>query len=534
MSPRRLLFGLALLVAGALLGVLAAEVWHAGDERPASAAQAGGERERPAPAPATAEPIRIGNPDPEPAPELPEATTLNRVFTGVAARVTPAVVFISVQTDAPAELPADGFHDDLPYYPRNRTSAGSGVIVSPEGYIVTNAHVVQDAARIRVLLADKREFDAELVGADATTDLAVIRLLEVNVGADEDEDPLPVATLGDSDAVEVGEWVLAVGSPFRLTGTVTQGIVSALGRQVDIIEDSFRIEDFIQTDAAINPGNSGGALANLRGEVVGIATAIATESGSYEGYGFAVPINLARRVATDLIAYGEVERGYLGVVIRPVTAADAQELGMRRIEGVLIESVARGTSADRAGLRERDVILTVEGEPVDSPNQFQSRIALYHPGDDVAFEIWRGGERFRLSATLIGRDDPVFAQWLNDLGDQRQPAEPPPPEPPADAPLFEAEDWGIRFRDLTPAERRAFGVSGGALVEAVVSGSAADVDGLPAGAVVTRIEERPVGSAEQARAAMAALAEVGAPALLRVRRQNGLTAFYDLQSPYVD
>src|SRR5690606_9645740 len=218
MSPRRLLFGLALLVAGALLGVLAAEVWHAGDERPASAAQAGGERERPAPAPATAEPIRIGNPDPEPAPELPEATTLNRVFTGVAARVTPAVVFISVQTDAPAELPADGFHDDLPYYPRNRTSAGSGVIVSPEGYIITNAHVVQDAARIRVLLADKREFDAELVGADATTDLAVIRLLEVNVGADEDEDPLPVATLGDSDAVEVGEWVLAVGSPFRLTG----------------------------------------------------------------------------------------------------------------------------------------------------------------------------------------------------------------------------------------------------------------------------------------------------------------------------
>jgi serine protease Do len=533
MSPRPLLYGLGLLVVGALLGVLAVQWWRPGDERSAST-QAGGEEQGPAPAPATAEPILIGNPDPAPAPELPEATTINRVFTGVAARVTPAVVFISTQSDLPTELPEDGFHEESPYYPRNRTSAGSGVIVSPEGYILTNAHVVQDAARIRVLLGDKREFDAELVGDDPTTDLAVIRLLEVNVGADEDVAPLPVATLGDSDAVEVGEWVLAVGSPFRLTGTVTQGIVSALGRQVDIIEDSFRIEDFIQTDAAINPGNSGGALVNLRGEVVGIATAIATESGSYEGYGFAVPINLARRVATDLITLGEVERGYLGVVIRPVTAADAQELGMPRIEGVLIESVARGTSADRAGLRERDVLLTIEGEPVDSPNQFQSRIALYHPGDVVALEIWRGGERLRLDAALIGRDDPVFAQWLDDLGDERVPEEAAPPEPPADAPLYDAGDWGVRFRDLTAAERRAFGVSGGAYVETIQSGSAADVDGLPAGAVVTQIEERPVGSAEQARAAMAALAEVGAPALLRVRRRDGLTAFYDLASPYVD
>ncbi|MDX1420276.1 MAG: trypsin-like peptidase domain-containing protein [Rubricoccaceae bacterium] len=534
MSPRRVLVGLVLLGVGALLGVLVAEVWHRGEAAGPPAAEGGEAGEALRPAPAAAAPVQIGNPDAEAAPVLPEATTLNRVFTGVAARVTPAVVFISVQSDLPPEVPADGFHEDLPFYPRNRTSAGSGVIVSPEGYIVTNAHVVQAAARIRVLLADKREFDAELVGADPTTDLAVIRLLEVNVGADEDAEPLPVATLGDSDALEVGEWVLAVGSPFRLTGTVTQGIVSALGRQVDIIENSFRIEDFIQTDAAINPGNSGGALANLSGEVVGIATAIATESGSYEGYGFAVPINLARRVATDLIAFGEVERGYLGVVIRPVTAADAQELGMPRIEGVLIEGVAQGTSADRAGLRERDVLLSVGGEAVDSPNQFQSRIALYHPGDEVEFELWRNGDRLRLGAALIGRDDPVFAQWLDDLGDTRPAAPAPPPEPPADAPLFEAEDWGVRFRDLTPAERRAFGVSEGAYIETVDGGSAADVDGLPSGTVVTQIEDRAVGSAEQARATLAALAEVGSPALLRVRRTDGVTAFYDLQSPYVD
>ncbi len=533
MTTRRVLLGLAFLAAGVLLGVVVAELRHVNvprSEVEASSAQT-------VPSPAAAQEVQIGNPNPPPPPSVPGLISLNTLFKEVSANVTPSVVFIRVETDVPGEstLPDDRFHENPgPFLPRRRTSAGSGVILSPDGYVVTNSHVVEGAARIRVLLNDKREFDAELIGADPTTDLAIVRLLEAN---QEEDDPLPVASLGDSDALEVGEWVLAVGNPFRLTSTVTAGIVSALRRQVDIIEDPFRIEDFIQTDAAINPGNSGGALVNMRGEVVGIATAIATESGAYEGYGFAVPVNLVERVATDLIEHGEVQRGYLAVEIRPVTAADAQELGMSRIEGVIIASVAGSGPAARAGIQARDVLLSVDGRAVNEPNQFQSRVALRRPGEPVSLEVWRAGELQTLEAELIGRDDTAFEGWLADLGERNPPQvleEIPDDAAPPDAPRYEAEDWGVRFRDLTPSERRSFGVSGGAFVENIASGSAAEVDGLPSGTVVTRVEDRPVSTAEEALAVLGVLAQRGVPALLRVRRQDGVTAFYDLASPYVD
>ena len=532
MTSRRIVLGLALLLGGALIGVLVAEVRHADDGEAEEMQRAA----RETPTPATAEPVLIGDQNPPPPPVVPELAALSRSFASVAARVRPAVVFIRIESELDsAPVPDDGFHDGLPYSPRFRTSAGSGVIVSPEGYVVTNEHVIAGATRIRVLLNDKREFDAELIGSDRTTDLAVIRLLQPEAAAPTDEElPLPVATLGDSDVVEVGEFVLAIGSPFRLTSTTTMGIVSALGRQVDIIEDELRIEDFIQTDAAINPGNSGGALVNVRGEVIGIATAIATESGYYEGYGFAVPINLTRRVVTDLIEEGAVQRGYLGVEIRAVTAADARELQMPLIEGVLIAGVVRGASAARAGLRERDVLLRVNGDPVNAPNKIQSRVALYRPGDLLDLEIWRDGERRLFEAELIGRDDPVFSGWIADLGRRSPDRGEDLPEPPSNVPRSEAEDWGVRFRDLTPQERRAFGVSGGAFVEAIEGGSAAEVDGLPEGGIVTRIEDKPITTAEEARAALADLADLGLSALLRVRRSDGLTAFYDLASPYVD
>jgi len=534
MTTRHILLGIAFLAAGVLLGVVVAELWHvnvAPSGELASPTQA-------APTPPATESVQIGNPNPPPPPSVPELISLNTLFKQVAANVTPSVVFIRVETDVGGNggTPEDGFHDNVgPFLPRRRTSAGSGVILSPDGYVVTNNHVVEGASRIRVLLNDKREYDAELIGSDPTTDIAIVRLLEANL--DDDADVLPVATLGDSDALEVGEWVLAVGNPFRLTSTVTAGIVSALRRQVDIIDDPFRIEDFIQTDAAINPGNSGGALVNMRGEVVGIATAIATESGAYEGYGFAVPINLVKRVATDLIERGEVLRGYLAVEIRPVTAADAQELGMSKIEGVIIASVAEDGPAARAGIRARDVLLSVDGRPVDEPNQFQSRVAMRRPGESVTLEVWRAGELQTLEAVLIGRDDAAFEGWLADLGERNPPQaleDIPPDAAPPDAPRYEAEDWGVRFRDLTPSERRSFGVSGGAFVENIAGGSAAEVDGLPVGSVVTRIEDRPVSSAEEALAALGLLALREVPALLRVRRSDGVTAFYDLASPYVD
>jgi serine protease Do len=522
-----ILLGIGALVVGVVLGVLASR-WLL---RPAEVGGltgrrvAGGEP----PAPAAAAPIEIGDPDAPPPLALPEATSLNRLFTTVAARVTPSVVFI--RSDVESTVPVDAYQQGAA--PRE-VQAGSGVIVSPQGYVITNGHVVGGAARIRVLLNDRREYDAELVGIDATTDLAVLRLVRGDIGPGEEDDPLPVAALGDSDELEVGEWVVAVGNPFRLTSTVTAGIVSAIGRQVNIIDDNFRVEDFIQTDAAINFGNSGGALVSLRGEVVGVVTAIATESGVNEGYGFAVPSNLARRVAADLIERGEVVRGYLGVEIRPVTAADARERAMGEVEGVLIVSVAGGGPAARAGLRPGDVLLRVDGEPVNAPNQFQGRVALRRPGEQVALEVYRGGDVLRTEAALIGRDDAAFSRWLAELGEAREAPAPSPAPAPAPGPREVSQDWGIRLRDLTAAERRRYDVSGGAYVEAVQSGSAAEVDGLPTGTVLTRVEDTVVATAAQARAALAARARSGGPALLRVRRPDGLTAFYDLASPVVE
>ncbi len=518
MTVRRLLFAFALVAVGILIGLPVARMGQ-----PTPEAGARGEAER-APAAVRPEPVQIG-PDEEEEPELtsediPELRTLNRLFTGVASRATEAVVYIEVDG---AEAGGDAYYGP-------RTTAGSGVIISPAGYVITNAHVLEGGRRVTVVLTDKREYAAEVVGRDPTTDLAVLRLLEVGVGG---EEPLPVATLGDSDDLMVGEWVLAVGSPFRLTGTVTQGIVSALGRSVGAIQNEVFIEDFIQTDAPINQGNSGGALVNLDGEVIGIVTAIATDdvSGVSQGYGFAAPANLARRVAEDLIAFGEVRRGYVGIQVGEMTAASARERGMDRIVGVLVSDVYRDGPGARAGLEAGDVLLEVNGVAVDATNQFQSRVALAQPADRLGLTIWRGGERLRLETSLVGYDDPGLQSWI--AGGSASP-EAPRAETPADIPRARATDWGVRFRDLTPDERRTFGVSSGAFVEAIERGSAAEEDGLPTGTIVTEVEGTVIATAEEAQVLLDRLAETDSPALLRVRRPDGLTAFYDLLSPFVE
>ena len=522
MPARQLALGLGLLLIGLLVG--AGLMWaFRPDAAPAPSART---------LPARTEPVPvIGRKDDRPLTPLPELNGLNDRFREVAQRASDAVVFIQVESrvDARRGAPDDGFHDFVPPFGRDlRRSAGSGVVVSEDGYAVTNHHVVDGAERIRVLLNDKREYEAELVGSDPTTDLAVVQLLGLR-----DDEAMPVIAIGDSDAVQVGEWVLAVGNPFRLTSTVTAGIVSALGRQVDIIEDRFRIEDFIQTDAAINPGNSGGALVNLRGEMVGVATAIATESGSYEGYGFAVPSNLVVRVAEDLIAYGVVRRGYLGVEIRSVTAADADALGLETIEGVLVSNVAGGGPAAQAGLRRGDVVLTVDGEPVAAPNQFQSRIARLRPGDDLALEVWRGDRRIEVDAQLIGRDDDAFRAWASRMGGGTRTPSPEPepaPEPiPDGIDAFDVEVWGLEMRDLTEGERLRFGVGAGAYLSRVDRGGPAYADGLPEGVVVTEIENLPTPTAEAARGALVEFTRAGRPILLRVQRADGTAAFYELQ-----
>lgn len=318
------------------------------------------------------------------------------LFKNVAANITPTVVYIETvvpvnRSDMPDDENHDGdFFDD--YMGRART-VGSGVLISNDGYILTNNHVIEGAVNggIQVVLNDKRMFRAREVGSDPTTDLAVLKI---------DGGNLPSIVIGNSDEVDVGEWVLAIGNPFRLRSTVTAGIVSALSRQVQVIDNQMRIESFIQTDAAINRGNSGGALVNTSGELIGINTAIASQSGNYQGYGFAVPSNLASKVARDLIQYGEVRRALLGVSIVSIDAQRAKELDMDSIRGVEIATIVEGGAAEKSGLEEQDVVLSVNGIEVNESNELQEKIAVLQPGEIVDLKIWRDGEIITKSVRL--------------------------------------------------------------------------------------------------------------------------------------
>ncbi len=270
------------------------------------------------------------------------------------------------------------------------SETGSGVIVSPDGYIVTNHHVVKDADEVEVMLNDNREFKAQVVGNDPNTDLALIKIEAEN---------LKFLVFGNSDSLQVGEWVMAVGNPFRLQSTVTAGIVSAKGRNINILENQ-GIESFIQTDAAVNPGNSGGALVNTSGELVGINTAIMTLSGNYEGFSFAVPANLAKKVVNDIKQYGFVQRGWLGVEIENIDDMRARKLQIPEVAGVYIAVVTRNGAAYDAGLKSGDVITRLNGKTIASLPQFMENIGIYRPGDKVSIDYIRDGKKGITTATL--------------------------------------------------------------------------------------------------------------------------------------
>lgn len=320
------------------------------------------------------------------------------LFERVAERVTPMVVYI--ETTVPFsrnDVPDDEFHDEDSFWgdmlPKQARTVGSGILISSDGYILTNNHVIDGAVndKIEVVLNDKRTFEGRIVGQDPTTDLAVLKI---------DARGLPAITIGNSDKVGVGEWVLAIGNPFRLRSTVTAGIVSALSRDVQIIDDQMRVESFIQTDAAINKGNSGGALVNTSGELIGVNTAIASQSGSYQGYGFAVPSNLASKVAEDIIQHGQVRRALLGVTIVSIDASMAEQLNMDKIRGVYVSGISPGSAAAKHGVRADDVILSVNGEEVDESNQLQQKIAVLNPGDIVELKIYRDGKEIEKQVVL--------------------------------------------------------------------------------------------------------------------------------------
>lgn len=272
-------------------------------------------------------------------------------------------------------------------------SAGSGVILTADGYIVTNHHVVDGADELIVTLFDNREYTATLIGSDPSTDLALVKIKERD---------LPFLRYGDSDGLRVGEWVLAVGNPFNLTSTVTAGIVSAKGRSLNLLEDKFRIESFIQTDAAVNPGNSGGALINVQGELVGINTAIASRTGSFAGYSFAVPTTIVRKVVDDLLKFGEVKRAFLGVSIRDVTGELAQQENLAVTKGVFVAEVNEGSAAQDAGLKQGDVITHVNGVAVNTSGALQEQIGQRRPGDKVEIAYYRGKTPKTQTVTLKG------------------------------------------------------------------------------------------------------------------------------------
>ncbi|NRB63025.1 MAG: trypsin-like peptidase domain-containing protein [Saprospiraceae bacterium] len=347
------------------------------------------------------------------------------------------------------------------------TASGSGVILSPSGYIVTNKHVIKDGGEIRVTLTDKREFEAALIGTDPSTDLALIKV---------EGSGLPALSFGNSDSTQIGEWVLAVGNPFNLSSTVTAGIVSAKGRKIDILDVQDRIESFIQTDAAVNPGNSGGALVNSRGELIGINTAIITRSGRYEGYSFAVPANLASKVVKDLRDYGMVQRGLMGVYIDDVDSRRARELGLSEVVGVYITRVTKGGAADAAGLKKGDVIIAVNGVTTETLPEMQEQVGRYRPGNTIAVEFIRKGERRKASVVLRNKrntTDLVSAEHREYL-----------------------QDVGFALRELSEAEKSTTGLSG-IWVEQIFSGTPIERTNMDEGFIITAINEQPISNIDQ-------------------------------------
>jgi serine protease Do len=393
-------------------------------------------------------------------------------FTHISAQVTPAVVHIISTVDQAARRQEDFFFFfDMPPAPGPSQGSGSGVIISQDGYIATNNHVIENASNIQVVLNDKRSYRAELIGHDPQTDLALLKI---------DEDELPFVRFGNSDEVKVGEWVLAVGNPFNLTSTVTAGIVSAKGRNINLLRSSdnrYAIENFIQTDAAVNPGNSGGALVSMKGDLIGINTAIASQTGSFSGYSFAVPVSIVKKVMDDLLKYGSVQRGFLGISIQDIDARMAEEKGLKKIEGVYVMEVNAGGAADEAGIKPGDVILKVGEVQVNSTSELQEQVSRFYPGDDVQISVLRKNDVKSFKARLKNQNGK--AELVKSK--------------PADSKLLVN---GAELKDLTREERASLNLKNGVKVIQIQQGAFKEV-GIEEGFIITRIDKKPVYSAKE-------------------------------------
>jgi serine protease Do len=402
-------------------------------------------------------------------------------FVQAATKSTPAVVHIttssSVKTTSRGNSIWDFFGEEFQYDDGPQIGSGSGVIISESGYIVTNHHVVEDADDIKVVLDDNKEYKAKLIGSDPSTDLAVIKI-------DTREAEFSYLTFANSDNVQVGQWVLAVGNPFNLASTVTAGIVSAKARNINILREkagNIAIESFIQTDAAVNPGNSGGALVDLNGNLVGINTAIATPTGTYAGYSFAVPSNLVRKVVDDIVNYGVVQRGFLGVSISSLTSEQANELGIKDVQGVYISEIVAGSGADDAGLEPGDVITKINDVRVKSSSELQELVARQSPGDKINVEVIRKSKTLALNVMLKGRDNTTKLISKEEAVEKSS----------------SISLLGGVFEDISAEEAKALGVKGGVKVNKLKDGYLSRYTQMRPGFVITKINNMPVRSVDE-------------------------------------
>ncbi|MBD1424349.1 Do family serine endopeptidase [Sphingobacterium arenae] len=432
------------------------------------------------------------------------SSTGNPDFTEAAAAVSPGVVHIKVTMTRRASQgrgggsPFDMFEEffGMPQrrqaQPRQATASGSGVLISPDGYIVTNNHVVEDADKIEVKLTDQRTFEAKVIGRDADFDLALLKVTASN---------LPFVKFGDSDNVRIGEWVLAVGYPLSLQSTVTAGIVSAKGRQIGILGEQGQgspygqpqepivrtaVESFIQTDAVINKGNSGGALVNTRGELIGINAAIASPTGVYAGYGFAIPVNLVKKIVNDFKEFGTVQRGYVGINFREVDDAIREEFKIDDIHGLYVFDVVKEGAAAAAGLQKGDVITKVEGRTIYSSSDLQERVARLNPGDKLKLTYKRDGKERDITVTLKAQeakkssaDEEVSASATE---------------------IF--NKLGASFTPASDAQKKKFGVNSGVVIKQVHRGGMFEYFGVETGLIVTHVNGKPVNNVDDVESAL--------------------------------
>jgi len=399
-------------------------------------------------------------------------------FTEAAKKSVDAVVHIKTVVGIKPRSYDDFFgslRDYLHGYPQQRNALiafGSGVILSPNGYIVTNNHVVNGADKITVTFNDKREMEAKIIGTSPSTDLALIKV---------DAKDLPFLTYGNSDQVKVGQWVLAVGNPFNLTSTVTAGIISAKARNIHILGKASSIESFIQTDAAVNPGNSGGALVNTEGQLIGINAAIASQTGAYEGYSFAIPVNLVRKVVDDLMKYGEIQRAYLGVQIRDIDADFAKKMGIHNLQGVYVAGLTEHGGAEEAGIRSGDIITSINNKPIRSLSELMETIGQYNPGNEVKVSLLRGESQKVYRVTLKNKNGTLGLVKSEET--------------------FFIDQLGADLKSLSDDALSELGLNHGVEVMQVRKGLLAS-GGISKGFIITEINHHPVQSEKDLQQAM--------------------------------